>query len=698
MDTKPIKRAVIMLDQSSGELREDQGTVFGLDLWLDTVQGIQQLNEDQIEVTLALSSESSTDDLQGASAWVPGLKILVVSNLYSIATDEEFTASLQLPTADAETAFVSSDRNLRGKARVAGLQPTPHSALLPFMARGMRIEAVRISGSRDLLKKFGNSDEVVPMHFQPTCRGSDWALIALVTESAKLNAIMQNLSLQIVPYDFMMEDLIWARVDSQSKEIQEALLKRKILHAEPGQVLLSMKPNELPESLNLHGGHGHIELLMPNPNLLREAPLSSQNLASFEIRQLPKNVLEKVKVNPRIRDILLLTRPLCGEVTATYGNNLDRYTGIASLDDQGTIISRHSAHPDNKRVEAALMSDLKDMGYCPYRHNFVHAGSTHSNIIADLPGRGVFRIKAEILEKYRKIIQKHPIPDVLTDWRRELEELSYTEWFQKDSLMEMSELEIRRRVEKIFSLQPWYPWWKKACLLYGLGADIVVVGCHFDSTAGFESGYSAQTDAAPGADDNGSGVAATLSMAHYFRNLAGKLTHTVRFCFFNTEESGLVGSKAYASKMKSLNAPIRAVICTDMMGYNADANRFFEVHAGFTDPDIRDLSLPVASEVANAAAAYGKLPPAQIYKGTSWNGAPDRDVYDGGINRSDHAAFHQQGYGAVLVSEDFFSNLVSEPGADPNPNYHRQSDTVIDIDYAKDITCAINKAVINLAL
>lgn len=188
-----------------------------------------------------------------------------------------------------------------------------------------------------------------------------------------------------------------------------------------------------------------------------------------------------------------------------------------------------------------------------------------------------------------------------------------------------------------------------------------------------------------------------LALARNLWSLRGKLKHTVRFCFFNAEEAGLIGSKAYAAKMKSLNAPIRAVICMDLIGHNSDANRIFEIHAGFTDPAVRDLSVPLAAYVSNAAAAHGQLAPAQLYKGTIWSGAPNRNVYDGAINRSDHAAFHQQGYGAILVSEDFFANLASEPGADPNPNYHRAADTFADLPYARDIVCAVSQAVIGLA-
>jgi Zn-dependent M28 family amino/carboxypeptidase len=109
----------------------------------------------------------------------------------------------------------------------------------------------------------------------------------------------------------------------------------------------------------------------------------------------------------------------------------------------------------------------------------------------------------------------------------------------------------------------------------------------------------------------------------------------VRFCLFNAEESGLAGSKAYAAKMKSLGAPIRAVICLDMIGYDADPNRLFEIRAGYAGPALRDLSLPLATQVQNGSSAHGQLAPPQFYAGTSWSGAPDRSVYDGAINRSE---------------------------------------------------------------
>lgn len=167
---------------------------------------------------------------------------------------------------------------------------------------------------------------------------------------------------------------------------------------------------------------------------------------------------------------------------------------------------------------------------------------------------------------------------------------------------------------------------------------------------------------------------------------------------FYAEEQGLIGSKAYAAHLKALNASVKAVICMDMIGFNSDANGIFEINAGYTDSSVRDLSVPIAECIANWSTALGFPGPAQIYKGTSSSGGTDRNLVDGAINRSDHGSFHQQGYPAVVVSEDFFANTGSEPGADPNPNYHRGGDTIVNIGYAADITCVVAQAVKELAL
>lgn len=679
----PITRAIVVLDQTSGSLREDGGRILGLDLapsLTDAATGFSG-----VEIILAVPG---TGDMPGAEAlggFAPqGLRILPIGPLAYGGSG--------LSGGDPATALVSADRRLRGEAQAAGFTPAAHPALIPMLMRGETPVAARIAGPRDTLYRFALGAGAIPMQFQPAAEG--WALIALLPQKAQANAAALGLSVFPLAYDPATHDLVWARIDGddQHDDLATALAGRPILYSEPGQVLIALKPGDSADAFHLHGGHGHAEFLSPDPGLLQPATAESADFDVPDIDLLP-DILEPVELDPKIRKILANIRPRCSVVTASYTADLDRYTGVTALDAAGPILSRHSAHPDNKRAETALIKDLRAMGYCPWRHNFVHAGATHSNIIADLPGLGRLRIKPEILDRYLRILRDAgplPPPD---QWLPGLEGL-----LPQDGLADLPDSTIRREVEKVLKLQPWYAWWKGRCPLPGYGAGLVVVGAHMDSTAGFDPGYNAPTSAAPGRDDNGSGLAGVLSLARHFRAYAGKLTHTLRFCFFNAEESGLVGSKAYAASLKAAKAPVRAVICMDMIGYNSDANRIFELHAGYTDPAIRDLSVPLATRVANAAAQLGRLAPAQVYKGTSTFGGPDRNVYDGAINRSDHAAFHQQGWGAVLASEDFFMNLATEPAADGNPNYHRGADQTTDPAYARDIVCAVARAATQLAL
>ena len=686
----PITRAIIVLDQTSGALREDDGRILGLDLAPSLQDSAANLSG--VEIILAVPG---ADDMPGADA-LPGLapgglRVLPIGPL-------AYGGLGGLSGGDPATALVSADRRLRGEAQAAGFTPAAHPALIPMLAQGTAPMAARIAGPREVLERFATSAGAIPMQFQPApeTAGEGWALIALIPPAAQATAASLGLSVFPLACDPATEDLVWARIDGDHHDLAKALAGRPILYSEPGQILIALKPGESAEAFHLHGGHGHAEFLAPDPGLLQPPVIEADAFDVPDIGKLPE-ILESVELDPEIRKILANIRPRCSVVTASYTADLDRYSGVTPLDAAGPIVSRHSAHPDNKRAEAALIADLRAMGYCPWRHNFVHAGATHSNIIADLPGLGRLRIRPDILDRYLRILRDAgplPPPD---QWLPDLDSLAPdTGW--TDGFDDLPDATIRAEIERVLKLQPWFAWWKGRCPLPGFGAGLVVVGAHMDSTAGFDPGYQAPTSPAPGRDDNGSGLAGVLSLARHFRGLAGRLTHTVRFCFFNAEESGLVGSKAYAASLKAARAPVRAVICMDMIGYNSDANRIFELHAGYTDPAIRDLSVPLADRVATAAAQLGQLAPAQIYKGTSTVGGPDRNVFDGAINRSDHAAFHQQGWGAVLASEDFFANLPTEPAPDGNPNYHRAADQTTDPAYARDIVCAVARAVTQLAL
>ena len=94
-------------------------------------------------------------------------------------------------------------------------------------------------------------------------------------------------------------------------------------------------------------------------------------------------------------------------------------------------------------------------------------------------------------------------------------------------------------------------------------AEIVVIGAHYDSVMG-----------TPGANDNGSGAAALLSLARAFAG--AKPERTLRFVAFANEEppyfqTDEMGSEVYAKSCRAKHENVVAMISLETMGYFSDA-------------------------------------------------------------------------------------------------------------------------------
>ena len=230
--------------------------------------------------------------------------------------------------------------------------------------------------------------------------------------------------------------------------------------------------------------------------------------------------------------------------------------------------------------------------------------------------------------------------------------------------------------------------------LAGSSNEVVLVTAHLDSTAASTPGYDEETDDAPGADDDASGIAAVLSIAERFVAMSqtAPLARTIRFVLFNAEEEGLVGSRVYARQQRSISAPIVAVYQMDMIGFNKVPPRDWEVHAGFESSlEVEKRSVTLAKLLRRLAPDVSPaLDPPELFQ---TNGDPDLDPASG---RSDHASFQAHGYAAICASEDFF--VVNDQGGtirpDENPNYHTEDDRVdgVDAEFAADIARAVAAA------
>ncbi|HEY1067249.1 MAG TPA: M20/M25/M40 family metallo-hydrolase, partial [Pirellulales bacterium] len=236
--------------------------------------------------------------------------------------------------------------------------------------------------------------------------------------------------------------------------------------------------------------------------------------------------------------------------------------------------------------------------------------------------------------------------------------------------------------------------------LQGVSPELVLITAHLDSTAAFHDNYNPSGDSAPGADDDASGVAAVLAAAKAFVALTATtpLERTVRFVLFNAEEQGLIGSKAYAQRSKARGEAIAAVWQMDMIGFDFTGKATWEVHCGYEpSPVVESLSLRLGELLVRVAPVVSPdLEVGQVYHSNTPPNSPGGLRGDPAARRSDHGSFHDQGYPACVVSEDFFVGPGPDaPAQENNIHYHQPTDQVantINPTYAANLARAVAAA------
>merc|ERR550514_533778 len=94
-----------------------------------------------------------------------------------------------------------------------------------------------------------------------------------------------------------------------------------------------------------------------------------------------------------------------------------------------------------------------------------------------------------------------------------------------------------------------------------LSHETILIGAHYDSV-NWKSGTDS---AAPGVDDNASGLAAVLLVAKALGKL--KLRRSVLVVAFNAEEEGLLGSKHFVATGMQDYPPITAALIADEVAF-----------------------------------------------------------------------------------------------------------------------------------
>jgi hypothetical protein len=151
---------------------------------------------------------------------------------------------------------------------------------------------------------------------------------------------------------------------------------------------------------------------------------------------------------------------------------------------------------------------------------------------------------------------------------------------------------------------------------------------------------------APGADDNASGTAAVLEAARVLTQYLSE--YTIIYAFWDEEEYGLIGAEHYAALAHAAGDSIVGVVNLDMVAWDSNADNIAEVHT---------------RNVANSNAIKDQM----LNINTLYNIGLTLQTVNPGTGSSDQAAFWNEGYGAILLIEDF---------QDFNAFYHTTNDLV----------------------
>jgi len=212
--------------------------------------------------------------------------------------------------------------------------------------------------------------------------------------------------------------------------------------------------------------------------------------------------------------------------------------------------------------------------------------------------------------------------------------------------------------------------------------EIIIVGAHYDTVRG-----------SPGANDNGSGVAALLEIARLLREK--KPARTVRLVAFVNEEapfyhSNKMGSHIYASRSQERGEQIVAMLSLETIGYYADEPgtqqypppfSFFYPSEGNFIGFVGNLgSQALVRKAIDSFRQHTEFPSEGL-------AAPG---WITGIGWSDHWSFWKTGYEAIMITDTAPFRY---------PHYHTSQDTPDKIDYPRTarVVNGITEVIMDLA-
>lgn len=189
--------------------------------------------------------------------------------------------------------------------------------------------------------------------------------------------------------------------------------------------------------------------------------------------------------------------------------------------------------------------------------------------------------------------------------------------------------------------------------------EVIILGANYDTLLNDPKTMIVDTKGAmPGADNNGTGVAALLSMAEILNKL--DLPKTVRIVFFDFEELGFSGSRDYVASIKSKNEKIAGYINLVMLGHDSKRD----------DKEKKNNNMKVYLRNPNDKGADEdlKLVTMMTDMGKKMYSTIEFKPEANSMNSSSQISFWEAGYPAICFSENWESDF--------NPRFHTPNDFV----------------------
>ena len=197
---------------------------------------------------------------------------------------------------------------------------------------------------------------------------------------------------------------------------------------------------------------------------------------------------------------------------------------------------------------------------------------------------------------------------------------------------------------------------------------VFIICAHYDTQATREPNWNPLASSAPGANDNGTGVAAMLEIAHLLSRY--EYDHELRFVALGGEELGFLGSRHYVQKASGVDN-----------NKDVDTNQQRENIAGIFNLDMLGFNWKsdlVEIITNNDSAWIGR---ALIIANTWYDiGLKIRRTQDEFVDISSHKPFWDRGYNAVTLTESSTPWRDSQ-NYDANPFYHTSADTVDKVNF-----------------